>query len=73
MQANPDKFQAIAIGKKTEIFLLNWAEMKEIVKLKVQLLEVTIDFKINFTCHISHIYRKSSHQFNVLKGIGQHL
>jgi len=40
---------------------------------EVQLIEVTIDFKINFTCHISHIYRKSSHQFNVLKGIGQHL
>ena len=54
MKANPDKFQAIAVGKKTHdnnlIFNLEGIEIE--CETEVKLLGVSIDFKLNFNEHI---------------------
>ena len=62
MQANPDKFQAISVGKKT------YAEMKGIqvtnVNIKcednVKLLGVELDYKLNFDMQITKMCKKCS-------------
>ena len=60
MQANPDKFQALAIGKKTFkeqiCFDLNGSKIK--CEEHVKLLGVTIDYELNFDKHISEICKK---------------
>ena len=72
MQANPDKFQAIAVGNKTHaktpVFKIDSAEITcdEVVKL----LGIDIDYQLNFNYHIKNICRKASQQLNVLKRIG---
>jgi hypothetical protein len=75
MQANPDKFQALAIGKKTFkeqiCFDLNGSKIK--CEEHVKLLGVTIDYELNFDKHISEICKKSARQLNVLKRIGRYL
>ena len=75
MQANPDKFQALAIGKKTFkeqiCFDLNGSKIK--CEEHVKLLGVTIDYELNFDKHISEICKKSAGQLNVLKRIGRYL
>lgn len=75
MKANPDKFQALAIGKKTFdhkiIFELNGNRIE--CENDVKLLGVTIDYKLNFDKHISEICKKASRQLNVLKRIGKYL
>ena len=57
MQANPDKFQALAIGKKTLkeqiCFYLKGSKIK--CEEHVKLLGVTIDYELNFDKHISEI------------------
>ena len=71
MQANPDKFQAVAIGKKTfsqkPVFKIESANIScdEVVKL----LGIDIDYKLNFDIHIKNLCRKASQQLNVLKRI----
>ena len=73
MQANPEKFQAIAVGKdtcdKNPIFNIGDANIScdEIVKL----LGVDIDFKLNFDYHITNICKKAVQQLNILKRIGK--
>ena len=76
MKANPEKFQAIAVGKTTHDknlkFNLEGIEIE--CETEVKLLGVTIlDFKLNFNEHISKICKKASRQLNVLKRIGKHL
>jgi hypothetical protein len=72
MQVNPEKFQAIAVGKDTcdkkPIFNIGDANIScdEIVKL----LGVDIDFKLNFDYHITNICKKAVQQLNILKRIG---
>jgi hypothetical protein len=72
MQANPDKFQAIAVGNKTHaktpVFKIESAEITcdEVVKL----LGIDIDYQLNSNYHIKNICRKASQQLNVLKRIG---
>ena len=39
----------------------------------VKLLDVTIDYELNFDKHISEICKKSARQLNVLKRIGRYL
>ena len=69
MQANPDKFQAIAVGKRTFgknlVLKISDSEIKceEVVKL----LGVDIDYQLNFDQHISSLCRKAGQQLNVLK------
>jgi hypothetical protein len=71
MQANPDKFQAIAVGKKTyakePVFNIESANIScdEVVKL----LGIDIDYQLNFDTHIKNICRKASQQLSVLKRI----
>ena len=71
MQANSDKFQAIAVGKKTyakePVFNIESANIScdEVVKL----LGIDIDYQLNFDTYIKNICRKASQQLSVLKRI----
>ena len=64
MQANPDKFQAIAIGNKTHkqniVFDLNGSKIN--CNDEVKLLGITINFKLDFNKHISKICKKAARQ-----------
>ena len=75
MKANPDKFQAIAIGTKTkkENISFNFDEINITCEDDVKLLGVTIDFKLKFDIHVANICKKASRQINVLKRIGRNL
>jgi hypothetical protein len=57
MKANPDKFQAIAIEKKTKSqnVSLNLSGNKIVCEANVKLLGVTIDSDLNFDNHISEM------------------
>ena len=72
MKANPDKFQAVVVGERTNdegpTFRIGEAEIgcDETAKL----LGVDMDFNLKFDTQISNIYRKASQQINVLKRIG---
>ena len=75
MQANPNKFQILAVGKKTfdktmKICIQNSAlSCEETVKL----LGNEIDYQLNFNIHISSICRKASQQLNIIKHLGRYL
>ena len=75
MQANPEKFQALAIGKKTfdkkPVFEIN--DVKISCDESVKLLRVEIDYLLKFDSHISSICRKAAQQINILKRLGKHL
>ena len=75
MKANPDKFQAVAVGERTHgerpTFRIGEAEIE--CDETVKLLGVDIDFRLNFDIQISNICRKASQQINVLKRIGKFL
>ena len=75
MKANPDKFQAIAVGKRTKDENVTFKLDDNIIKCEehVKLLGVTIDFQLNFDLHISNVCKKASRQLNVLKRIGRNL
>ena len=64
MKANPEKFQAIAVGKKTKdknvTFNLEGNQIK--CESEVKLSGVTIDSKLKFNEHISNICKKVSRQ-----------
>ena len=69
MQANPDKFQVLAVGKKTfekspSMQIQNSNLSCETV---VKLLGIDIDYQLNFDLHISNLCRKASQQLNILK------
>jgi hypothetical protein len=73
MKANPDKFQAIAIGKNTQSNNISFNLNGNIIKTEdeVKLLGVTIDYELKFNSHITNICRKDSRQLNVLKRMGK--
>ena len=75
MQANPNKFQAIGVGKRIhEISLTFKFGTIEITRdEEVKLLGVDIDFKLSFENHISNVCKKAAKQLNVLKRIGKNL
>ena len=68
MQANPDKFQAMAIGSKTfsKGISFNFGNVEIRPENEVKLLGVDIDCRLNFNSHIANICRKASRQLNVL-------
>jgi hypothetical protein len=75
MQANPDKFQVLAVGKKTfekspSMQIQNSNLSCETV---VKLLGIDIDYQLNFDLHISNLCRKASQQLNILKRLGPFL
>ena len=61
MKANPDKFQAIAIGKKTENKNISFNLDGNIIhcEKEVKLIGVTIDYQLKFDAHISNICKKA--------------
>jgi hypothetical protein len=64
MQANPDTFQVLAVGKKTydknpSIHIQNSDLTCE---KTVKLLGIEIDYQLNFDAHVSSICRKASQQ-----------
>ena len=75
MKVNPDKFQAIAIGKNTQSKNISFNLNGNIIKTEdeVKLLGVTIDYELKFNSHITNICRKASRQLNVLKRMGKYL
>ena len=75
MQANPEKFQGIAIGKTSHdaITSLKLNDTPIVFEDEVKLLGVTIDFQLNFNTHISNICKKASRQLNCLKRLGKFL
>ena len=75
MKANPDKFQAIAVGKRTKDENITFNLDNNIIHCEdhVKLFGVTIDFKLSFDLHISNVCKKASRQLNVLKRIGRNL
>ena len=72
MKANPDKFQAICIGKKThdniESFQIGQTNIK--CDDSVTLLGINIDYMLKFDAHVSEICKKASKQLAVLKRLG---
>ena len=72
MKANPDKFQAICVGKRTfdAIKSFQLGDTMITCEDKVTLLGVNVDFQLNFNDHISQIFQKASQQLAVLKRIG---
>ena len=75
MQANPEKFQGLAVGDKTRskkpTFDIRGVNIECTDETK--LLGVTLDYKLNFDVHISIMCKKIGRQINVLKRIGQYL
>ena len=55
MQANPEKFQAISLGKKAhdKHIIFNLDGISIVCDDEVKRLGVTIDFKLNFNSHIT--------------------
>ena len=76
MQANPDKFQAIAAGLKSKNENLCFDLCNGCIKQledKVKLLGVTIDFKLKFDLHVSNVCKKASRQHGILKRTGKNI
>ena len=75
MKANPDKFQAKAIGSKTHDNNMCFSLKDNVIKCEdeVKLLGVTLDYQLKFNTHIVNICKKSSRQLNVLKRVGKYL
>lgn len=75
MQANPEKFQAIALGKPTydkkPSFNIGSAQIT--CEKVVKLLGVDIDYKLTFDFHIQDLCKKAATQINVLKRMGNRL
>ena len=71
MIVNPDKFQAVALGrhkqKETINLQVNGAEIKG--QKSVTLLGVEIDNELNFDNHISNICKKVGNKINALSRI----
>lgn len=72
MKANPDKFQAIALGKKTHdqeiVFDIDGALIH--CEDEVNLLGVTFDFLLKSNTRVTNISKKASRQLNVMKRLG---
>ena len=75
MKVNPDKFQAITIGKNTQSKNISFNLNGNIIKTddEVKLLGVTIDYELKSNYHITNICRKASRQLNVLERMGKYL
>ena len=72
MKANPDKFQAICIGKKThdniESFQIGQTNIK--CDDSVTLLRINIDYMLKFDAHVSEICKKSLYTVSRFKTFG---
>lgn len=75
MQANPDKFQAIALGRKCqpENVCFNVGNVEINTEETVKLLGVHIDSLLNFDVQIKMVCKRASRQANALGRIAKHL
>ena len=75
MQANPAKFQAIAIGKKSHDTLTEFNIDNNNIKCEdtVKLLGIDIDFMLNFDQQITNMCKKAARQLNVLLRLSKFL
>ena len=66
MHVNPEKFQAIAVWKRTLVknLVLKISDSEIKCEEVVKLLGVDIDYKLNFDQHISSSCRKAGLQLN---------
>ena len=75
MKANPEKFQAFAVGERTygekPTFKIGETEIE--CEKTVKLLGVEIDYLLTFDTQVSNMCKKASQQINVLKRIGKYL
>ena len=77
MQANPAKFQAFSVGPKTSAsavvksFNINGQKIscQEVVKL----LDIELDYMLNFDTQVSNICQEASGQLNILQHLSQFL
>jgi hypothetical protein len=75
MQANPDKFQVLAVGEKKPLQKIHLFKFKIIYchAKKLKLWGIDIDYQLKFDQHISNLCRKASQQLNFLKRLGSYL
>ena len=75
MKANPDKFQAICIGKKSHDNIDSFQVGQTNIKCddNVTLLGINLDYILKFDTHVSEICKKASQQLAVLKRLGRFL
>ena len=75
MQANPDKLQAFAAGKKTyeQLKHFNVADVEILCEENVKLLGVELDIMLNFDNQIKRICMKVARQLNVLQRLSKFL
>ena len=75
MEANPDKCQGIAVGKKAYTLKPTFNILGADIECTddVKLLGVTIDYQMNFDKNISNLFKKAARQINVLRRIGKYL
>ena len=68
MQANPDKFQSIAVGKKTHNVLTEFNIDIKTGKCddSVKFLGIDVDYMLNFDQQIKNMRKKAAIQLNVL-------
>ena len=75
MQANPDKFQAVAVGVKSFEQVKNFtlAGVDIPCEENVKLLGVELDFMLNFDKQIKNMCMKAARQLNVLQRLSKFL
>ena len=74
IQAHPDKFQAIVVGKPNFSRNPYFSIANSIITCDktVKLLGIDIDYKLNFDTYIQSFCKKAVTQINVIKRIGHY-
>ena len=74
MEANPDKFQSIILGRKRDM-LIPISVQNDIIMptSSIKVLGVTLDDRLKFDVHISNICKSASRQINALKRLSRYL
>ena len=67
LKANPEKFQAMILGKKTYDFHFKIGNVEIDKETSINLLGVNLDNKLNFSKHISNICVRVHNQIQVIK------
>ena len=75
MQANPDKFQAITIGNKSNKEITSFTIEQNNIPCEnnVKLLGIEIDYQLNFDTQIANLCKKAARQLNVLQRLSKFL